>query len=278
MENWVLGLVLVAAALHAGWNLLIKMGGDKLTTAGLLVAISSLICLFLLPFFPLPPAAAWPFIVASALLHTAYRLFLVRAYHHGDMGVVYPVARGLSPVLIALGALVFAGETLSAGKMAGIAIIATGICGLTLTDGWRGLPLMAIALALGTSVFIACYTVVDGLGSRLADNVHAYFIWMKVLDGAMFTGLMLALRGRAFLAAARVNWRPGLAGAVMSTGAYWIVVWALSLAPMAPVSAVRETSVVFGALLAGFILKEGRLAPRLAAAVVIAGGVVSLQF
>lgn len=278
MENWVLGLVLIAAALHAGWNLLIKLGGDKLCTAGLLAAASGVMCICLLPFFPLPDAAAWPYIVASAVLHTFYRLFLVSAYHHGDMGVVYPVARGLSPVLVAVGAFLFAGEVLSPAHMTGIAAIVIAICGLTFANGRRDIPLAAVGFALATALFIAGYTVVDGLGGRLAGSPHSYFLWMKVIDAVIFPGLVLTVRGPAFLAAARANWRPGLAGAVMSTGAYWIVIWAMTLAPMAPVSAVRETSVVFGALLAGFILKEGRLALRLAAAVVIAGGVVSLQF
>ncbi|MAY66217.1 MAG: hypothetical protein CMM77_03720 [Rhodospirillaceae bacterium] len=278
MDTWILALVLLAAALHAGWNLLVKMGGDKLATAGVLVGISSLACLFLLPFFPIPDPAAWPYIVASAVLHMGYRLFLVRAYHHGDMGVVYPIARGLSPVLVAIGALWFAGETLAPIHMAAIAAIATAISGLTFAGGWRSLPFLAVALAFATAVFIATYTVVDGLGGRLAGNAHAYFIWMKVLDGVLFTGLLLCLRGRSLLVALRANWRPGIFGAAMSTGAYWIVIWAMSVTPMAPVSAVRETSVLFAALLAGFVLKEGHLALRLTAAAVIAAGVIGLQF
>ena len=278
MESWILAPVLLAAALHAGWNLLVKMGGDKLCTAGLLSATGGVICLFLIGFFPLPEAGAWPYIVASAVIHTFYRLFLVRAYHHGDMGVVYPIARGLSPVLVALGALAFAGERLDVAQTAGIAAIVIAICGLTFTNGRHNIPLPAVGFALGTALSIACYTVVDGLGGRLAGSPHAYFLWMKVIDGAIFPSLVLGIRGRAFLATARTNWRPGVAGAMMSMGAYWIVIWAMSITPMAPVSALRETSVLFGALLSGLVLKEGKLALRLAAAAIIACGVISLQF
>lgn len=278
MDTWVLAPVLLAAALHAGWNLMVKMGGDKLCTAGLLAGTGGLICLCLVAFFPLPLAEAWPYIVASAVIHTFYRLFLVKAYHHGDMGVVYPIARGVSPVLVALGALAFAGERLDTAQVCGVAAIVVAICGLTFTNGRRNIPLLAVGFALGTAVTIACYTVVDGLGGRLAGSPHAYFLWMKIIDGVIFPSLVIARRGRAFFATARANWRPGVAGAAMAATAYWIVIWAMSITPMAPVSALRETSVLFGALLSGLVLKEGKMALRLVAAIIIACGVVSLQF
>lgn len=206
-----------------------------------------------------------------------YKLFLVRAYVHGDMGLVYPIARGMAPALVALGAYLFAGESLSPTQPAIIAI-AIAISGLTFANGWRDIPLMGIAFAVGTAIFIASYTVVDGIGGRLAGSAHSYALWMFVLDSLLFTPIVWLRRGRQFLITTREYWRPGLMGAAMSMSAYWIVIWAMSVTPMAPVSAVRETSVLFAALLAGFVLKEGRLALRLAAALIIAGGVVSLQF
>ena len=279
MDPFVLTMVLTAAALHAGWNMLVKMGGDRLILMGLIDGFSGILCLGLLFFFPLPLAASWPFIAASAVLHAGYKLFLIRAYQHGDMGVVYPIARGLSPVLIAIGAFVFAGEKLTTTQLAAVSAIATAISALTFTNGWKNVPLAALAFAVGTSLFIATYTVVDGIGVRRAGSPHAFYLWMSVIDAVVFTGLVLWRRsGRQLVETAKQNWRPGLAGAVMATGAYWIVVWALSVTPMAPVSALRETSVLFGALLAGFVLKEGQLAVRLAAAAVIACGIVGLQF
>lgn len=277
MEAGVIAFVLFAAACHAGWNTLVKMGGDKLVTIGLIDFFSGVICLALLPFFPLPLAASWPFILASAFLHIGYRLFLIRAYHHGDMGVVYPIARGLAPVMVAIGALVFAGETLTSIQVAAIATITTAISGLTFTNGWRNIPMIAIVFAFGTSLFIATYTVVDGLGARQAGSAHAFYVWMSVIDSVLFTTLVLALRGNKFVTAIRSHWRQGLAGGTMSTAAYWIVIWAMSISPMAPVSALRETSVLFGALLAGLVLKEGKMVPRVAAALLIAVGVVGLQ-
>ncbi len=278
MDTWILALVLLAAALHAGWNLLVKMRGDKLVMMGVIDAGHGLLALPLLLFFPFPNLEAWPFIVASAVLHVGYKLFLVRAYVHGDMGVVYPIARGMAPALVALGAYVFAGESLNPTQLAAIIAIAIAISGLTFANGWRDLPLLGLAFAVGTAVFIASYTVVDGIGGRLAGSAHAYALWMFVTDACLFTPVVLLRRGRQFLATAREYWRPGLTGAAMSMSAYWIVIWAMSVTPMAPVSAVRETSVLFGALLAGFVLKEGRLVLRLAAATVIAAGVISLQF
>ncbi|PIW26772.1 MAG: EamA family transporter [Rhodospirillales bacterium CG15_BIG_FIL_POST_REV_8_21_14_020_66_15] len=278
METWVLAPVLLAAALHAGWNLLVKMRGDKLVMMGVIDAGHGLLALPLLFFFPFPNLDAWPFIVASAVLHVGYKLFLVRAYVHGDMGVVYPIARGMAPALVALGAFVFAGESLSPAQLAAIIAIAAAISGLTFANGWRDIPLLGLAFAVGTAMFIASYTVVDGIGGRLAGSAHAYALWMFVTDAAIFTAVVLARRRRLFLTTAREYWRPGLTGAAMSMAAYWIVIWAMSITPMAPVSAVRETSVLFAALLAGFVLKEGRVAVRLAAAAVIVGGVVGLQF
>ncbi|MEQ8504987.1 MAG: EamA family transporter [Rhodospirillales bacterium] len=277
MDIWILSLVLLAAALHAGWNLLVKMRGDKLVMMGVIDAGHGLLALPLLALFPFPDLAAWPFIIASAVLHVGYKLFLVRAYVHGDMGLVYPIARGMAPALVALGAYLFAGESLSPTQPAIIAI-AVAISGLTFANGWRDIPLMGIAFAVGTAIFIASYTVVDGIGGRLAGSAHSYALWMFVLDSLLFTPIVWLRRGRQFLITTREYWRPGLMGAAMSMSAYWIVIWAMSVTPMAPVSAVRETSVLFAALLAGFVLKEGRLALRLAAALIIAGGVVSLQF
>ena len=278
METWVLLLVLLAAVLHAGWNLLVKMRGDKLVMMGVIDTGHGLLALPLLAFFPFPHMDAWPFIFASAILHVGYKLFLVRAYHHADMGVVYPIARGLAPALVALGAFTFAGESLTATHTAAILAIAVAISGLTFPNGWRHIPMAGLGFAVGTAVFIASYTVVDGMGGRLSGNAHAYALWMFVTDAVIFTAVVLARRGRMFLTTAREYWRPGLSGAAMSMGAYWIVIWAMSVTPMAPVSAVRETSVLVGALLAGFVLKEGRLALRLTAAAIIACGVVGLQY
>ncbi|MEK9672645.1 MAG: EamA family transporter [Rhodospirillaceae bacterium] len=277
MDFSVLGFVLLAAALHAGWNTMVKMGGDKLVTIGLIDFFSGIVCLAALPFVPLPAAAAWPFIVASVVLHICYRLFLVNAYHRADMGIVYPIARGLAPALVALGAFVFAGEQLNPIQLAAISAITVAIFGLTFADGWRNIPLVGVAFALGTSIFIATYSMVDGMGGRLAGSPHAFYVWMSVIDSVAFTALVVWRRGgRTFLEAGKRYWPKTFAGGVMSTGAYWIVVWAMSLSPMAPVSAVRETSVLFGALLAWFVLKEGRLLVRITAAAVITLGVIGL--
>lgn len=251
-------LVLVAAALHAGWNALLKISGDRVAVMAVVTFAGSLLSLFALPYVDSPDPASWPFLVLSILIHTGYHFFLPVAYDHGDLGQIYPIARGAAPLLVTLGALIFAGEVLDPFALTGVACLAVGVMALTFDKGAGAIKRpKAVFFAFATAACIASYTVVDGLGARQAESVLGYAVWLTIGNGILTFLLALAWKRTAVWRVARANLKIGFFGAAMQVGAYWIVVWALALAPMAMVSALRETSVLFAALLSTFLLKEG---------------------
>lgn len=279
MTSTVFLVVLLAAFLHAAWNALVKISADRLSALGLLTLTSGLLSLAALPFVPPPTPEAWPFLIGSIALHIGYRMFLAKAYRHGDLGHVYPIARGTGPLIVALVSSVAVGEVLGPVTAFGVAAIALGVIALAL----RGGPAILddprpLAYALGTGLFIAGYTVTDGLGGRANDgHGAAYVVWLLALDAPLFVALVWARRGRAFWRIARANALGGLLGGALSMAAYALVVWAMTLAPLAAVAALRETSVIFAAVMGRLLLKEGFGPWRLAASCVVAAGVVLLR-
>jgi drug/metabolite transporter (DMT)-like permease len=280
VSPFVVGLVLGSAVLHASWNALLKGGGDRLRSVTVMALAASLASAGWVLFLPFPRAASWLCIGLSTLLHVAYNLLLVAAYRHGDLGVTYPIARGSSPLLVAAGAAVLAGERLDIFTLVGIALVCGGIVGLAREAALArasdkgGLP-RSVVPALLTGVAIAGYTVVDGLGGRAAGDPGAYAAWLFLATGP---AMLLAWRWRK--PGDRV--RPDAAtarsavGGVVSLVAYAIVIWAASVSPMGPVSALRESSVVVAALLGKLFLGE-RLGPwRLTACLVVAAGAACL--
>ena len=258
MSLEITALVLLAAALHAGWNALIKISGDRVAVMAVVTLAGSLFSLPFLAFVEAPDPASWPLLALTILLHTGYHFFLPVAYDHGDLGQVYPMARGSAPILVTLGALVFAGEALEPVAVAGVLCLAVGVMTLTFdrTAGIAGNP-KAVVFALATGACIASYTVVDGLGARQAGSVLGFAVWLTIGDGLLTFLLALMWKKGAIWRVARANLVTGFAGGAMQVGAYWIIVWALALAPMGMVSALRETSVLFAALISTFVLKEG---------------------
>lgn len=258
MELHVGIIVLLAALLHAGWNAIIKIKGDRLLTMAVVTLAGSLLSAPFLFFVTPPDPASWPLLALTILLHTGYHLFLPVAYDHGDLGQVYPIARGSAPLLVTIGAVVFAGETLHPLALLGVICLAAGVMSLTF-EKERGISKnpKAVGYALLTALFIASYTVVDGLGVRQSGSILGFAVWLTVGDGLLTYLIVLGWKGKATLDVTRRNWRPGVAGGAMQVGAYWIIIWALALAPMAMVSALRETSVLFAAILSTFLLKEG---------------------
>ena len=258
MSSEIAVLVLLAAAFHAGWNTLIKIQGDRLVVMAMVTLAGSVVSLFALPFVDAPSPASWPFLAVTILLHTGYHFFLPLAYDHGDLGQVYPIARGSAPLLVAIGALTVAGETLTPIALLGILCLASGVMALTFEKGGgiRNNP-KAIFYALLTGAFIASYTVVDGIGARQAGSVLGFAVWLTIGDGLLTFLLVLLWKGAETLLVARNHLGTGLLGGAMQVGAYWIIIWALALAPMAMVSALRETSVLMAAILSTFVLKEG---------------------
>ncbi len=270
--------VLCAALMHAGWNAIVKVGLDRFSSILLLSIVQGAMALLLLPFFAAPLAAAWPWIVASALLHVGYKLFLIRAYEHGDLSQVYPLARGTAPLIVALVGALFLGEIMTTGKTAAVVAIALGVIVMSRNGGGLDrLPRKALFYALGTACFTASYTLVDGVGARIAETASGYTLWMFALDAMGLTGFALATRGRAALRRLRPAWRSGIVSGGLSLGSYWIAIWAFTLAPLAMVAALRETSVMFAMLIGVFLLGERAGMWRWMAAGLIVSGIVLMR-
>lgn len=268
-------LVLLAALLHASWNALLRGGRDRFWTMTVMSIAISLPALLATPFLDIPAQSSWPYIVTSGLLHVGYNLGLVRMYRWGNLGQAYPIARGSSPLLVSLGAAIFAREHLGLASLLGITSVSGGILALILMG--RGLAQASIVPALLTGVCIAAYTVVDGLGVRAANGDPAYMAWMFSFEIGIVP-IFLAARGRDGLRAPLRAFVAPTVGGGLSLLAYGIVIWALASAPMGPISALRETSVVFAALIGWRFLGEPLGWRRLAACGVIAAGAACLGF
>lgn len=277
----VVAAVLFAALLHASWNALVKSSADKQMDTALIHLVGSAIGIPLLLVAGLPPAAAWPYIGASVVIHIGYYVALTSAYQHGDLGLTYPLMRGVGPVLVALSATITVGEHLSPLAWAGV----LGVCGGTLTLGLSPRALeqpRAVAFALMNAVVIAVYTVVDALGARSAvqagGSAVQYVALLFVLDGWPFA--LMVLRQRGFGASARyarARLPVATVGASASLGSYGIALWAMTLAPVATVAALRETSVLFAALLGAWFLKEVFTLRRALGTAAIVSGVMALR-
>lgn len=268
-------LVLVAAALHAGWNALVKISGDRIAVMAVVTLAGCLLSMLVLPFVDSPAPASWPLLALTILIHTAYHFFLPVAYDHGDLGQVYPIARGVAPVLVTLGALIFAGEHVSQFTLVGILCLAAGVVALTFDGGKVSMinP-KAIVFALATGVCIASYTIVDGIGARQAGSILGFAVWLTIGDGILTFLIALTWKYREIAAVVKNNALRGFAGGAMQVGAYWIIVYALAVAPMGMVSGLRETSVLFAALISTFLLKEGFGAWRFVSACLVTFGLV----
>lgn len=272
------GLVLLAALFHAGWNALVKTSGDRLAVLAMLNGVGSVVALLALPFVDVPARESWVYIGASIVLHSGYYFFLIQAYRVGDLSHVYPLARGLSPLLVAGAAAVFAGEIVPPVAFIGVMLACAGIVSLSFDSGppWRS-DRRPLLFALGTAAFIASYTIVDGIGVRAAGSVAGYVAWLFALDAFPIVLVAWFLRRRELRWTVRTEWKKGVVGGLLAFGAYGLVIWAMSLAAMAAVSALRETSVIFAALIGTILLKERFSKLRIGAAVMVTAGVVLMN-
>jgi drug/metabolite transporter (DMT)-like permease len=278
MDATVFLLVLGTALLHATWNALVKSDDDKLAVMGMIAITEALISLVLIPLVPLPSPESWPFLVVAVTLHVSYKLFLFKSYQHGDLSHVYPIARGSAPLIVALLSVVIVGEPLRPASQVGIVCIGIGIMSLAFTRDLRVREdRRALVYALVTGCLIASYTVVDGMGARAAGSPHGYMVWVTLFDAPPFLALCLFLRGNAVFEATRASWRRGIVAGVFSYAAFWTVIWALTLAPMAPVAALRETSILFAVLFGVVFLRESLNVLRLLAAGAVLTGAVLLR-
>jgi phosphonate utilization associated putative membrane protein len=276
--SWpVAAAVLAGALLHAGWNTLIKSSSDKPLDTALMQVLGCVLGLPLALGVGWPAGGAWPFLLASTAIHLAYYSALSRAYQHGQLGVAYPLMRGTAPLLVALSAVATVGESLSPLSWAGVLGVCAGVLALGLSrhalEARRG-----VAFALVNAFVIAAYTVVDALGARASGNPLQYVAALFVIHGWPFALLVLARRGpSAFLAYARGRWPLALAGAAASLLSYGIALWAMTRAPVATVAALRETSVLFAALLGTWLLKEAFTPQRALGTALILAGVMALR-
>lgn len=273
----VFGAVLLAALMHAGWNAIVKSSRDKALDTAVMHACGALLALPVVLLAGLPPPAAWPFIAGSVLIHAGYFYTLSQAYEHGDLALAYPLMRGTAPLLVALAAAVVLDERLSPAAWGGVLAVATGVLALGLSRaGLRSLP--ALRFALANAAMIALYTLVDGAGVRVAGNALQYVATLFLLNCWPFALAVFFRRGPAAAwAHARGRWPWAFAGAAASVGAYGIALWAMTQAPVAVVAALRETSVLFAALIGTWLLKEAFSVRRAIATALILAGVMALR-
>jgi drug/metabolite transporter (DMT)-like permease len=266
-------LVLSSALLHAGWNALLHGGRDRLFVTAVMGLSKGLAALVFVLMLPMPNSEAWPFIFGSAFFQILYSFFLVQAYQHGDLAEAYPIARGSSPLLIAVGALLFLNERLSPVAIGGIFLISVGIVALS----FRGqqFRLYGTTMALLTGCSIAAYSVIDGIGVRLSGNPFSYIAWLE-LSWSIPLAIALLVWNRSSATASRFEIAKFAAGGIISLAAYGAVVWAFQFGPLGVISALRETSVLFALLLGHFFLGQPLTAVRTLACFVIVAGMALL--
>jgi drug/metabolite transporter (DMT)-like permease len=274
MSPLVISLVLGSAVLHAVWNAMLRARPDRLWSMAVMCFLCALIALPVALITPPPAAASWPYMALSAGLQIFYCLFLIRAYRDGQLAHVYPIARGAAPLLVTLGAALVAGEHLAPHSLLGVVLVSSGIVAIAFGQGRPDARSSLAALATGG--FIAAYMVVDGMGVRRSGAAIGYAAWQAILEGAPMLLVYAAIRRR--WPAVRLDGDLGkmAIGAAISVTAYGVVIWAMSLSAMGQVSALRETSILFAALIGVVFLKERVTPRRLAGAAMIAGGAVAL--
>src|SRR5665213_876982 len=279
MENLVFLAVLFAALCHAGWNALIKVGLDPLSTTTLISIGSGIVALALLPLVGLPDWAVWPWLAGSVVIHLFYFASLIEAYRTGDLGQVYPIARGAAPLMTATVTTIFVGEKLSVVGWTGIVALVAGVILLSARGGRDLIKIdrRAVGFALLTALTICTYSVVDGIGARLAGDPNAYSLSLFVGIALMMLPYALYRDGRDVIPAMQNYWRRGFAGGILQVISYGTVLWAMTLAPIAIVATLRETSVLFGAGIAVVVLKEPLRATRIGAALLIVCGLVLIR-
>lgn len=276
MSNAALFMVLTAAVLHASWNAIVKGAGDRALAMAMVAFAHVVIGGLALFFVPTPAPASWPYIAASAVIHYAYYGFLFLSYRYGDLSHVYPIARGIAPMLVALGALFFAGEMLVPMAWGGVIAVSLGIGLLAFgRNGAMAADRAAMFSALATGCMIATYSVNDGIGIRLSDAPSGYIAWIFFLEFPITVGV-LACRGGRLSSLPHRAVLLSLVGGVLSVLAYGLVLYAKTIAPLAAVSAVRESSVIIAALIGVVLFGERPWGRRVVAAMIVAAGVILL--
>lgn len=275
MDLLVIVLLLGAALLHSSWHAIIKASGDRLVGLAGMNVVSVGISLAVLPFVAVPRVEVWPVLVVSVVLHNAYKGGLARVYRYGDLGQAYPIARGLSPLFATLIALALLGEKPGGWQIAGIALISGGLLAMGLEKKGGAPSLRMLMFATLTGLMVAAYSVVDAYGSRTSGDWLSFTVWLMVLDGAAFVGIMSTLRGPILWQVIGREWRRTLISGLLGVTAFTVFLWALSRGPVGSISALRETSVLFATLIGVFVLKEQWSLPRVVGSALITSGIVT---
>ena len=278
MDLFVTLAVLIAALVHAIWNAFVKTGDDQLVSITGIAAGATVTALFIFPFSTAPHPESWPFIFASILLHVGYMIALSQAYRYSDFSSAYPIARGTAPILVMAWSVIFLQEALSSrellaifGIIVGILVFSTRRIGSVVNDR------KAIFYALLTAVFIAAYTIVDGIGVRLSGSVSGYIVWMTTFEVFPLLAYTYSRRGSKVFTALMENAIPMLFAGMMAVGGYWIIIWAMTQAPIALVAALRESSIIIAALIGAYYFKEPSGKRRIIAAIIVCVSVVVLR-
>lgn len=270
--------VLLGAAFHATWNALVKSGSDPFLDTVSVATCTAAVTASVAVFLPLPQESSWLCLIASVLIHLAYYGFLVLAYRGGDLSLVYPIMRGTAPAFTALLAAALLGEQPSWGGWIGVFLVSGGVLLLTAdSPRSKGVRFEPVAFALLNAGVIVAYTLVDGLGARLSGNAFSYTGWMLLLTGVLVFVIALAFRGRQVTGHVRAQWKKGALGGGCTFAAYSLALWAMTKAPIAPVAALRETSIIFSALLALFVLKERITTLRYVSIAIVTAGAIAIK-
>jgi drug/metabolite transporter (DMT)-like permease len=275
MPMMVFAVVLSAALLHATWNAIVKSAGEKFLATIMVTAAAAGIAAAFLPFLTVPAQASWPYIAVSVLFQITYFLLVARTYQIADMSQTYPLMRGTAPLLVALVTEFQAGDSLSLIGWIGVVGICVGIFSMTLDIKLHHRK--GIYLALLNALVIAGYTLIDGFGVRRSGAPAAYTLWIFLLTGLPLTIWAVVGKRGAFVPYVARHWPIGIVGGIGTTASYGLALWAMTIAPVAVVAALRETSILFGTLIAGLVLKEHIGVRRIIAACIIASSAAVLR-
>jgi drug/metabolite transporter (DMT)-like permease len=270
-------LILCAALVHAAWNALVKADPDRLTLWRVILTTQFILSVLLLPFVPVPAAAAWPYLVGSALTNIGYVLFLTQAYRSGDLSHAYPLARGSAPLFVAAVSVLFLGEQLTLASQVAVLLIGLGITSLSLARGAEGFDLRTVGYALGTGGFIATYTLLDGLGARASGNAHGFVVWVSLVGSAAIVAVILLIQRGKPTPSPRTR-AAGIASGLLAYGVAWAVIWAMTVVPVPLVSALREVSIVFAVAIGVVLFKERLNLARLVSIATTLAGAALLKF
>ncbi len=269
--------IMAAALLHASWNAIIKIGGNKMTIMLVMTLVQAGFGLVIAAGRPMPQGEVWLWLLGSGLFHSFYKIFLSYAYEQGDLSRVYPIARGAAPMVVMIVGAFYLNDVVSGREYIGIAVLGIGILMMARGVFSGGESRRLVPFALGSAMATAGYSLVDGLGARVMGDAVSYVAWLFIFDGLVFTPIAMALKGTVVLRAAPRVWAYGSLAAAGSYGAYAIAVWAMTVAPIALVAALRETSILFAVLIGWVIFKEPMTRGKVLAVMMIVAGVILMR-